>query len=58
MNLIIKLQIDKLYKSKKCNMKSISDVSAKASELNLIALLTWVYNHQEEYLQYIEKKKY
>lgn len=39
-------------------MKNISDVSSKASELNLMALLTWVYNNQDEYLRYIEKKNY
>ena len=57
MNIIAKLQIDKLIKLNQCNMEDLGAVSALASKLGMKALLTSLYVDSQEYLVYIRKHK-
>lgn len=57
LNFFVKVQIDKIRKSKQCDMENISEVSAVAAKMGFKALLTYLYNNSEEYLAYIKKQK-
>lgn len=57
MNIIVKMQIDKLRKMNKCDMENISTVSKLASESGMKALVTMLYKDSTEYLNYIKSKK-
>ena len=56
MNIIVKMQIDKLIKLNKCDMQDISKVSSLASEMGMKPLLTQLYKDTNEYLEYVRKK--
>lgn len=55
-NLLAILQLERLHKMNKYDLRDIKKISAVASELGLKALLTQIYTDSSEYLKYIEKK--
>lgn len=55
-NLLAILQLERLHKMNKYDLRDIKKISAVASELRLKALLTQIYTDSSEYLKYIEKK--
>ena len=55
-NLLAILQLERLRKMNKYDLRDIKKISAVASELRLKALLTQIYTDSSEYLKYIEKK--
>lgn len=57
MNIIVKMQIDKLLKLDKCDMENIGEVSSLASSMGMKALLTQMYTNSNEYLEYVRRKK-
>lgn len=57
MNIIVKMQVDKLIKLNKCDMEDIGKVSSLASEMGMKPLINQLYKDQTEYLEYIRKKK-
>lgn len=58
MNILVKMQIDKIKKMNKYNMKNINEVSRVATDLKLSALIKQLYIDPNEYLNYINKKNY
>ena len=56
MNLLAIIQLEKIRKMNKYDLKDVRKISAVASELGLKALLTQIYTDSSEYLRYIEKK--
>lgn len=56
MNLLAIIQLERLHKMNKYDLRDIKKISAVASELGLKALLTQIYTDSSEYIKYIEKK--
>lgn len=56
MNLLAILQLERLHKMNKYDLRDVKKISAVASELGLKALLTQIYTDSSEYLKYIERK--
>ncbi len=57
MNLIAKMQADKIIKLDKCDLEKIGEVSSLASSMGMKALLNQLYTNPNEYLEYVRKKK-
>lgn len=55
-NLLAIIQLEKIRKMNKYDLKDVRKISAVASELGLKVLLTQIYTDSSEYLKYIEKK--
>ena len=57
MNIIAKMQVDRLLKLDKCDMENIGEVSSLASSMGMKALLTQLYTNSNEYLEYVRRKR-
>lgn len=58
LNLIAMMQLEKIRRMHKYNLKDIKEMSAAASKMGLKALLTQLYTDPDEYLRYVESKRW